>query len=104
MKQFEIYLVNLDPTVGSEIKKTQPAVIVSPEAMNKTLNTVIIAPLTSTQNGYPSRVSSNSGGVAGEIVPDQIRAVDKTRLAKKIGKLDAKSAQNVKLVLQTTFS
>ena len=104
MKQFEIYLVNLDPTVGSEIKKSRPAVIVSPDAMNKILNTVIVAPITSTQNGYPSRVASNLGSKKGEIVLDQLRAVDKIRLAKKLGKADSIAAQNIKLVLQTMFS
>jgi mRNA interferase MazF len=104
MKQFEIYLVNLDPTVGSEIKKSRPAVIVSPDAMNKILDTVIIAPLPSTQKGYPSRVASNLGSKKGEIVLDQLRAVDKIRLAKKLGKADSITAQNIKLVLQTMFS
>jgi len=104
MKQFEIYLVNLDPTVGSEIKKSRPAVIVSPDAMNKILNTVIIAPLTSTQKGYPSRVPSNLESKKGEIVLDQLRAIDKIRLVKKLGKADSVTAQNIKLVLQTMFS
>jgi mRNA interferase MazF len=104
MKQFEIYLVNLDPTIGSEIKKTRPAVIISPDAMNKVLNTVIIAPLTSTQKGYPSRVFSNFKGKKGEVVLDQLRTVDKIRLVKKIGQIDSKTAQNIKLVLLTMFS
>jgi mRNA interferase MazF len=104
MKQFDIYLVNLDPTVGSEIKKTRPAVIISPDAMNKVLNTVIIAPLTSTQKGYPSRVFSNFKGKKGEVVLDQLRTVDKIRLVKKLGQIDNKTAQNIKLVLLTMFS
>jgi mRNA interferase MazF len=104
MKQFDVYLVNLDPTVGSEIKKSRPAVIVSPDVMNKLLNTVIVAPITSTQKGYPSRVSSNLKGKAGEIVLDQIRAVDKVRLAKKMGRVESRTAHNIKLVLQTMFS
>jgi mRNA interferase MazF len=104
MKQFEVYLVNLDPTVGSEVKKTRPAIIVSPDAMNKILNTVIIAPLTSTLKGYPSRVLSNFKGQKGEIVLDQLRAVDKIRLGKKLGKADITTAQNIKAVIQTMFS
>jgi mRNA interferase MazF len=104
MKQFDIYLVNLDPTVGSEIKKSRPAIIVSPDVMNKMLNTVIIAPLTTAQKGYPSRVNALTNGKKGEVVLDQIRAVDKTRLSKKMGKVDANTAKNIKLVLQTMFS
>ena len=104
MKQFEIYLVNLDPTIGSEIKKTRPAVIISPDAMNKVLNTVIIAPLTRTQKGYPSRVFSNFKGKKGEVVLDQLRTVDKVRLIKKLDQIDSKTAQNIKLVLLTMFS
>lgn len=104
MKQFDIFLVNLDPTVGSEIKKSHPAVIISPDAMNKMLNTVIIAPLTATIKGYPSRISSRINGQHGEIVLDQIRTVDKIRLSKKLGRTDSKTSQNIKLVLQTMFS
>jgi mRNA interferase MazF len=103
MKQFDVYSVNLDPTIGAEIKKTRPAVIVSPDVMNKFLNTVIVAPLTSTVKGYPSRVSTSFKGQEGEIVLDQIRAVDKARLLKKLGKIDAESAADVLQVLQTMF-
>lgn len=104
MKQFDIFLVNLDPTIGSEIKKSRPAVIISPDAMNKVLNTVIIAPLTATIKGYPSRISSQINGQHGEIVLDQIRTVDKIRLSKKLGKTNSKTSRNIKLVLQTMFS
>lgn len=104
MKQFDVYSVNLDPTVGSEIKKTRPAVIVSPDVMNKFLNTVIVAPLTSTVKGYPSRISSSFKGQDGEIVLDQLRAVDKARLVKRLGKISADSAGDVLQVLQTMFS
>src|SRR5215813_307693 len=103
MKQFEVYLVNLDPTVGSEIKKTRPAVIISPDVMNKNLNTVIIAPLTSTLKNYPSRVKSLFKRKNGEIVLDQIRAVDKIRLNKKLGTLPPQTADDIKKVLQTMF-
>lgn len=103
MKQFDVYSVHLDLTIGAEIKKTRPAVIVSPDVMNKFLNTVIVAPLTSTEKGYPSRVPSSFKGQDGEIVLDQIRTVDKARLVKKLGKINAESASDVRQVLQTMF-
>ncbi len=77
LKQFDIYLVNLDPTKGSEMKKTRPVVIISPAAMNKNLNTVLIAPLTTTRKLYPSRVFCDFNGHPGEIVLDQVRGIDK---------------------------
>jgi mRNA interferase MazF len=104
MHQFDVYNVALDPTKGSEIKNTRPAVIISPDAMNRNLRTVIIAPLTHTVKNYPSRVPSFFGGQAGEVVLDQIRTVDKTRLKKKIGTVDRVTASNIKAVLQTMFS
>ena len=104
MKQFDVYLVNLNPTIGHELKKTRPAVIVSPDVLNKHLQTVIVAPLTHTVKSYPSRVKSQFAGQAGEIALDQLRAVDKTRLVKKQGAVDQKTAKNIKTVLQTIFS
>ncbi|MGI8597779.1 MAG: type II toxin-antitoxin system PemK/MazF family toxin [Chitinophagaceae bacterium] len=104
MKQFDIYIISLNPTKGSEINKTRPSVIVSPNVLNKHLNTVIIAPLTTTIKNYPSRVLSNLVGQPGEIALDQIRAVDKERLKKKIGSVDRKTAENIKKVLHTMFS
>jgi len=104
MNQFDVYLVDLDPTKGAEIKKMRPAIIISPDAMNRNLKTVIIAPLTQTEKGYPSRVASVFAGQAGEIVLDQIRAVDKSRLKQKRGKLDAVTIHNIKKVLAVMFS
>lgn len=104
MNQFDVYNVDLDPTQGAEMKKLRPAVIISPNAMNQNLKTVIIAPLTHTIRGYPSRVPVNFGGQAGEIVLDQVRAVDKSRLKQRKGKLDAAIAANIKSVLATMFS
>jgi mRNA interferase MazF len=104
MKQFDVYIVELNPTRGSEIKKTRPAVIISPNVMNNNLQTVIIAPLTSTIKRYPSRVTTNFGGQAGEVALDQIRAVDKTRLKQKKGSLDSATSANIKKVLATMFS
>src|SRR5258705_9595495 len=104
MNQFDVYNVNLNPTQGGEMKKTRPAVIISPNPMNKNLKTVIIAPLTHTIKGYPSRVSSVFDGQPGEIVLDQLRAVDKSRLKQKRGTMGAATAANVKSVLATMFS
>jgi mRNA interferase MazF len=104
MKQFDIYLIDLNPTRGSEINKKRPAVIVSPDEMNKHLKTVIIAPLTHSIKNYPSRVASDFDGQLGEIALDQLRAVDKSRLTKKLGRLDAATAADIKSVLRTMFS
>jgi mRNA interferase MazF len=103
MKQFEVYQVNLDPAIGAEIKKLRPAVIISPDVMNKHLKTVIVAPLTHTVKGYPSRVISQFQNQQGEVVLDQIRAVDKLRLKKKLGTVDAKTSSDILKVLQTMF-
>ena len=104
MKQFEIYLMDLNPTRGSEINKKRPGVIVSPDAMNKHLKTVIIAPLTHSVRKYPSRVQSHFGHQAGEIALDELRAVDQSRLVKKLGRVDAATAAAIKSVLKTMFS
>ena len=103
MKQFEVYQVNLDPTIGAEIKKSRPAVIISPNAMNKHLNTVIVAPLTHTIKGYPSRVICQFRNQQGELALDQMRAVDKLRLKKKLGSVDAGTSSDILKVLQTMF-
>lgn len=92
-QRFEIYLINLDPTVGSEIKKTRPCVIISPNEMNNHISTVIIAPLTSKLRNYPTRVPCKVEGKQGQIVLDQIRTVDKSRLIKKIATFN-KPVQN----------
>jgi mRNA interferase MazF len=104
MNQFDVYTVDLDPAKGAGMKKQWPAVIISPNAMNKNLNTVLIAPLTHTLKGYPSRVGSSFDGQPGEIVLDQIQGVAKSRLKKKIGTVDAATAANIKSVLATMFS
>lgn len=96
-------MVNLDPTEGAEMKKSRPAVIVSPDVMNKNLRTVIVAPVTHTIKGYPSRVRSQFQKQAGEIVLDQIRAVDKSRLVKKLGVVDTSTCSDILRVLQTMF-
>jgi mRNA interferase MazF len=104
MNQFDVYIVDLDPTQGSEMKKIRPAVIISPNAMNKNLDTLIIAPLTHTIKRYPSRVSSLFEGEPGQVALDQMRTVDKSRLKEKQGRVDATTAANIKDILQTMFS
>ena len=104
MKQFDVYDIELDPAKGSEMRKTRPGIIVSPDVMNKNLRTVIIAPLTHTIKKYPSRVPSLFEGQIGEIALDQIRSVDKTRLKKKKGSIDEITAKNIKVVLATMFA
>lgn len=104
MNRFEIWVTSFDPTRGSEIKKTRPAVIVSPDQINKHLTTVIVAPLTSTVRGYPSRIQTDFGGVGGEIALDQLRTVDKARLIKKVGSLNFEEARAVCQLLTLMFS
>ena len=102
--RFEVYLVNLDPTIGSEIKKTRPCVIISPDEMNRNIATVIIAPLTSIQRNYPTRIPCKVEGKQGQIVLDQIRTVDKVRLVKKIDKLNKSVKNKIISVLNEMFS
>lgn len=104
VKRFDVYLVNLDPTVGSEIKKTRPCLVISPDEMNHNIRTVIIAPMTSAQKGYPTRVSCTFQKKKGQIVLDQLRTIDKIRLIKKIGTIDSKSQLDVISILQRLFS
>lgn len=94
-QRFEVWLVNLDPTQGSEINKTRPCVIISPDELNRFLRTVTIAALTSSQRAYPSRVDCEFQGKAGQVALDHIRSVDRTRLVRKLGVLEAVTAQAV---------
>ena len=103
IKQYSIVLVNLDPTVGSEIKKTRPCVIISPNEMNKYLNTIILAPMTSNLNHYPTRVSVEHDGKKGMIAIDQIRTVNKSRILKVLGKLSKTEIKACKEVIKETF-
>lgn len=103
MKRFEVWLVNLDPTIGSEIKKTRPAVIVSPDELNKHLRTVIVAPLT-TGKAYPFRVATEVAGQPGVAAVDQIRTVDKQRLVRKVASLPAKTRRDVLNALAELFA
>ena len=103
LTQYEIVLVNLDPTIGSEMKKTRPAVIISPNEMNKYLNTIVISPMTSSTKSYPTRVEVNHNKTKGWIVLDQIRTIDRQRITKKLGSLTPKEIEKVKSVLKETF-
>ena len=102
--QFDLYLINLDPTMGSEIKKIRPCVIISPNEANRHINTVIIAPMTTKSKQYPTRVKVVFKNKKGLIVLDQIRTVDKKRLIKRIGKLNPKTIKESKSVLLEMFS
>ncbi|HDZ02973.1 MAG TPA: type II toxin-antitoxin system PemK/MazF family toxin [Nitrospirae bacterium] len=103
VNRFDIYIVSLDPTRGSEIKKTRPCVVISPDEMNHNINTVIIAPMTSSSKKYPTRVPVEFQGKKGQIVLDQIRTIDKTRLTKKIGRVKQITSEKVLTVLQEMF-
>src|SRR6476660_9880866 len=103
VKRFEVWLVNLDPTIGSEIKKTRPCLIVSPDDINKYLDTVIAVPLTSTIRAYPTRVNCTFQKRNGEIALDQVRSLDKIRLIRKLGTLDKATCQTVCELLQEIF-
>lgn len=102
--QFDVWEIDLNPTKGSEVKKSRPCVIVSPNAMNQHLNTVIVAPLSHTQKNYPSRISSFFKNDAGQIMLDQLRCVDKIRLHEKLGSIDATTSKDILKVLRTMFS
>ncbi|MEM9935258.1 MAG: type II toxin-antitoxin system PemK/MazF family toxin [Bacteroidota bacterium] len=103
LNQYEIVLVNLDPTVGSEIKKTRPCVIISPNEMNKYLRTVTIAPMTTQSRDYPTRVEVKHENKIGWVVIDQIRTIDKQRILKILGRLSNPEVKEVKSVIEETF-
>jgi mRNA interferase MazF len=98
--QYDVYLVNLDPTMGHEIKKTRPCLILSPDEMNDNLQTVIMAPMTTKSHDCPTRVKVDFQSKTGWIVLDQIRTVDRKRLARKLGAIDRKTVQRVKAVIK----
>ena len=100
INQYEVYLVDLDPTQGSEIQKTRPCLVISPNEMNHFIKTIIIAPMTTKSHKYPTRIEINFENKNGWIVLDQIRTIDKSRLIKKMGKIDKKTIQKVKDTLR----
>ena len=104
VKRFDVYLVNLDPTVGHEIKKSRPCLVISPDEMNRYISTVIVAPMTTKGRNYPTRVPSTFQGKEGQVVIDQLRTVDKIRLAKRLGKIDPETQSHVFSVLSELFS
>ena len=103
LNQYEIILVNLDPTIGSEIKKTRPCVIISPNEMNYNLRTIIIAPMTTKSRKYPTRIKIKHNNQTGWIVIDQIRTIDKRRVVKKLGSLSDKEIRQCKNVIREAF-
>ncbi len=104
VKRFDVYLINLDPTVGSEIQKTRPCLVVSPDEMNRYINTVIVAPMTTAGRDYPTRISCSFKKKKGRVVLDQIRTIDKKRLIKKIGTIDSETQLQVISILQRMFA
>jgi mRNA interferase MazF len=104
ISRFEVHLVALDPTIGREIRKTRPCVVVSPDEMNHNIRTSIVAPMTTKGRAYPTRVPCRFGGKSGQVVLDQIRTVDQARLVKKLGRIDDRTAQRVLDVLQEMFA
>jgi len=104
VNRFDVYLINLDPTVGSEIQKTRPCLIISPDEMNRHICTVIVAPMTTAGKDYPTRVLCKFKNKKGQIVLDQIRTIDKTRLIKKLGSINPETQLEVISLLQRLFA
>lgn len=104
IKRFDVFLIQLDPTIGSEIQKTRPCVIISPDEMNRNIATVIIAPMTSRGKSYPSRIDCQFQGKSGQIVLDQIRTIDKIRMVKKLGQISPEEQQAVLETLAEVFA
>jgi mRNA interferase MazF len=104
VKRFDVYLVNLDPTVGSEMKKTRPSLVISPDEMNRHISTVIVAPMTTKGRSYPTRVACRFQNKQGQIVLDQIRTVDKSRLVRRAGKINVPTQTEVLSVLGEMFA
>ena len=104
IRRFDVYLVNLDPTVGSEIQKTRPCLVISPDEMNRFIRTVIVAPMTTKGAQYPTRVPCRFQGKQGQVVLDRIRTVDKTRLVKRLGKVGEQTRAEVLSVLGEMFA
>jgi mRNA interferase MazF len=98
--QYNVYLINLDPTIGHEIKKKRPCLIISPDEMNDNLQTVIVAPMTTKSHDYPSRIKVDFQNKTGWIVLDQMRTINKSRLTRKLGEVDKKTVQKVKSVIK----
>jgi len=103
VQRFDVWLVALDPTLGSEIQKTRPCLVISPDEMNDYIATVIVAPMTTKGRSYPTRITCSFQGKKGQIVLDQIRTVDKVRLVKRLGRISEKAQDEVVEILQELF-
>lgn len=104
VSRFEVYLVRLDPTEGRETRKTRPCLIISPDEMNRHISTVIVAPMTTRGQDYPTRIPVRFQRKTGQIVLDQIRTMDKNRLVRRLGKIDEATAQKVLALLAEMFA
>ena len=104
INRFDVYLVNLDPTVGREIRKTRPCLVVSPDELNHNIRTVIVAPMTAKGRLYPTRITCRFQGKQGQVVLDQLRTVDRARLVKRLGRLDKRTAVKLLGILQEMFA
>jgi mRNA interferase MazF len=104
VRRFDVWLINLDRTIGSEIRKTRPCLVVSPEEMNRHIGTVMVAPMTTKGRPYPTRVPCRFQGKTGHLVLDQLRTVDKARLAKRLGQITAKTQQATLAILAEMFA
>ncbi|HEV7921596.1 MAG TPA: type II toxin-antitoxin system PemK/MazF family toxin [Thermoanaerobaculia bacterium] len=102
--RFAVFLINLDPTVGSEIQKVRPCVVVSPDEMNRHIRTVIVAPMTTKGQPYPTRVPCRFGGKEGQIAVDQLRAVDRARLVRRVGKIGSATQSHLLATLAELFA
>lgn len=103
INQYDIILVNLDPTMCSEMKKTRPCVVLSPNEMNKYLQTIVLAPITSTSKPYPTRIEIKNRQTKGWIVIDQVRTVDRVRMIKRLEQLDEGTIERIKNIIKETF-
>ena len=103
IKQYKVVLVNLDPTLGSEVKKTRPCLVISPDEMNKHLNTIIIAPITSSSKPYPTRIEIKGENTKGWVMIDQIRTIDKQRITKVSNSVSENEIMEIKNVIKNTF-
>ena len=103
-KRFDVFLINLDPTIGGEIRKTRPCVVISPDEMNRFIRTVIVAPMTTKGRAYPTRIACKFKGRQGQIVLDQVRTVDKARLVRKLGRIDTRIQSQVLSTLNEMFA
>lgn len=104
VRRFDVYLVNLDPTIGSEIRKTRPCLVISPDEMNRFVRTIIVAPMTTQGHAYPTRVVCEFEGKQGQVVLDQIRTIDKVRLVKRMGRLTPATQKDVLAGLAELFA